>query len=724
MSSENRKDNILPLESFTLTAVPSSTHNIVWSPDAELAIGCDDCVFLFIPDYTIPKSQKGRDPGVVRQYNDVALRFPSVEHRSPELNRPLFDLVGQEFPDFEFVPGGGGSGPVTSQGSSMNHLVALEWSPCGLGRMSRSALAVLTGAGTITVYCEGASDSKNAFKPRGRSARTLKPWVAAWGVGAGLLLPAAKGHQVEYTKEYITAFAWARDTDGYGALLAYANDDDDIVIVSVQARHDSNATPGDRGQWRVEEVARFTGAGPHPKSNQSDPDFSPSGSSFSLSWGPWLKRGTSKTSMISYVAKDYVGLRQVTIKSRHLGMTSPNVKVDKVDADGVCLYLAPDAFVVWEDLIWTIGQSKVCRGIIATPMLAKAFQVSFDDSQSGKMARHTTYECDSTYSELEGDIPTQNPITGLIIHPPSLSQTTTTPSYSLVRLSATHENDAWYQTNLPLPPNPEDGIVGPRWATEINQIVEHQLPRAMAYRAVVDGGSIGSEAISDEDDEMDAESLEGSEYDPDENFAGIDTEDQVHINRVRIWGMTSSPGGGVTAVFMSQHNTVFYGRDTFAGVKCRVLFGRHDSSADKNEEALTTLAMKKLSTEAKTWEWMYGQGPPVPGVGTSNIQTSEDRNALKDHFELVARQQPCSFCELPLEPKGKLCQCEQGHLFVTCATTGLPILAPGLSRTCGVCGSKCLNRDNLIIMAPQLKDIIMDEISDELCGSCGGKFVN
>lgn len=32
-------------------------------------------------------------------------------------------------------------------------------------------------------------------------------------------------------------------------------------------------------------------------------------------------------------------------------MESPNVKVDEVDTDGVCLYLAQDAFVVWEDLV-------------------------------------------------------------------------------------------------------------------------------------------------------------------------------------------------------------------------------------------------------------------------------------------------------------------------------------------------------------------------------------
>ncbi|KAI1758700.1 hypothetical protein GGR53DRAFT_516192 [Hypoxylon sp. FL1150] len=743
MPSEN-DTTILPLESFSLLAVPASTHNIAWSPDAELAIGCDDCVFIFLPEFSTAPSTSGGSsshvPGhghgdghgggteISRQYNDAALRFPSVEHRHPDLNRPLFDAAGQEFPEFEHVPGGGGSGVITSQGSSMNHGVALEWSPSGLGRMGRSVLAVLTGAGALTVYCEGASDGMSASKLRGRNVRSLRPWVAAWGVGAGLLLPRAEGHGADYAKEHVTAFAWARDTEGRGALMAYANDDGEVVVVSVQAKHDSNAKPGDCGHWRVEEIARFDAEGPHPKLDPADPDYTPSGSSFSLSWSPWLKRGSSKTAIISYVAKNYVGFREITVTWSRKGMKTPVVEVGAVDGNGVCVYLATDAFVVWEDLVWTIGSSKVCRGMIATPAKAQAFQVSFD-SKEPAMPTHTTDECSTTYPE-GNDGPAENPITGLIIHPPSLSQTTAAPSYSLVRLSATHENDAWYQTNLPLPPNPEDGAVGPKWATEINQIVEHQLPRALAHRLASDLASVRSDEGSDDGnngvDEEEGED-ERSEFDPNDAMAGIDTEDQVHVNRVRIWGMASSPGGGVTAVFITQYGTMWPGRDTFAGHKCRVLFGRYDSSTDESEEANTILAMKKLSTEARAWEWMYGGGPPVAGVGAGISTPAQEKNKQKtmgEYFTEVSRSQVCPFCELPLEPAGKSLRCHRGHILDTCATTGLPILAPGLSKMCSVCGSKCLKPEDLVAMAPQLKEIIMAEISGEICGGCGGRFVN
>lgn len=237
------------------------------------------------------------------------------------------------------------------------------------------------------------------------------------------------------------------------------------------------------------------------------------------------------------------------------------------------------------------------------------------------------------------------------------------PSYSLVRLSATHENDDWYQTNLPLPPNPEDGTIGPRWATEINQTIEHQLPRAMAYKPIVEHGNAESEDDSADEEEMDVDSVEGSDYDPEENFAGLDTEDQVHINRVRIWGITASPGGGVTAVFTSQYSTVWHGRDTYAGVKCRVLFGRYDRGTDRNQGADTALAMKKLSTEARMWEWMYGGGPSVTGAVGLMAQDSEERVALKDHFAMIGRKQICSFCSLPLEPMGKVSRCANKHVF-------------------------------------------------------------
>lgn len=286
---------IPPLEPITLSTVALTTHSIAWSPDAELAIGCEDSVYIYLPEFTTPNT--GTDNGArppnyepTPQYNEITLRFPTVELRKPELNRPLFEAVGQEFPrtssdEQHSHPNlGSASATITGMGGSLNHVAALEWSPGGLGRMRRPALAVLTSGGFVTIYCEGASDGMGSFKVRGRNTRTLRSWVVPWAVGGELRIPAAASAADPVDRiDHVTAFAWANDaTDtvvvrgggggGGGALFAYANDAHEVVILSVQARHKADAEPGDAGEWRVEEVDRFAAQGPHSVQDVCYPD--------------------------------------------------------------------------------------------------------------------------------------------------------------------------------------------------------------------------------------------------------------------------------------------------------------------------------------------------------------------------------------------------------------------------------------------------------------------
>ncbi|KAI0017229.1 transcription factor IIIC subunit delta N-term-domain-containing protein [Xylariomycetidae sp. FL0641] len=737
MSSEDYR-KVFPLESFALEYFPRTTHNLAWSPDAELAIACDDCVYIFLPVFSAHPHVRAAKARYSHQFNDAALQFPVAPIKPTNINRHLFDNVNQEFPMFEFYAGGG-SGPVTSQGSSINHAVAIEWSPNGLGRMNRSVLAVLTGAGILTINCEGGPNQLAGLKVAGRSARNLQPWMAAWCVGGGFLIPAAAGQDTPPSPEYITSFSWARDTDAKVALLAYVNDESEIVIVSVRVKHEPSTEPGNPGHWIVQEVARFGARGPHPPLHPTDPDCTPHGSSFSLSWGPWLSKAGGKTCMISYITKGYVGFRQITLELPVKPLQTPNVRVAATDASGVCLYLGPDAFVVWEDMIWDTGNSKVCRGIIATPSKAQAFQLPFD-AVSG-LGEHSTYECNSTFPSEEDSTQGQNPITGLIIHPPSPAHMTPTPLYTLARLSATHENDGWHQTNLPLTTDlgEENTTAIPRWATEIRQSIEHELPRLLAYQQDVFGeNKIFGEDDDDEDGGDDEEEYEESEmgdyYEEDDkvNFLGVrglDTADQVHVNRYRIWAMAVSPGGGTGAVFVTQHGTIRPDRDGYGGLRCRLLFGKFPTAVRHDDDGAGAGAgsgtyVKKLSTEAKMWEWIYGDGPPVPGISAPTADQDDGRTSLRDRFGNISQNQLCSFCGQPFRLEGNSARCEHGHSFDRCATTGVPILSPGISNACGVCGSKCLKQGEIIKLAPELESLIKDEMSTELCGGCGGKLLN
>ena len=54
-------------------------------------------------------------------------------------------------------------------------------------------------------------------------------------------------------------------------------------------------------------------------------------------------------------------------------------------------------------------------------------------------------------------------------------------------------------------------------------------------------------------------------------------------------------------------------------------------------------------------------------------------------------------------------------------------MAPGISNNCGVCGSKCLRPGDLASLAAEhdagLAAFVEKEVSSELCGGCGGKFM-
>lgn len=60
----------------------------------------------------------------------------------------------------------------------------------------------------------------------------------------------------------------------------------------------------------------------------------------------------------------------------------------------------------------------------------------------------------------------------------------------------------------------------------------------------------------------------------------------------------------------------------------------------------------------------------------------------------------------------------------TCAASGVAILAPGISRACGICGRRTLLAREIEKMADEAQvSVQVDNNLVEACPGCGGKFI-
>jgi hypothetical protein len=159
--------------------------------------------------------------------------------------------------------------------SELNHLVALEWSPSGVGRNGRPVLAVLTADGTIAVYGDGLKAQRGiniaGFGGVEGQQRDLSSWIVLWAVGGRISVP---GQDAGRTRG-VRSFAWCcqmpngigDNTKHKGAFLAYQTDAKEVVILSVRSEWGkAKGTAVDTDEemaWYVREVARFMAEGPH-----------------------------------------------------------------------------------------------------------------------------------------------------------------------------------------------------------------------------------------------------------------------------------------------------------------------------------------------------------------------------------------------------------------------------------------------------------------------------
>ncbi|KAB5577989.1 hypothetical protein GE09DRAFT_1088145, partial [Coniochaeta sp. 2T2.1] len=642
---------------------------------------------------------------------------------------------------------GAGRGVISSAGSTLNHVVSIAWSPSGLGRNRRPILAVLTSAGYIGFYGDNASAAKGgrAIASIGKEEGTLKQrdlsaWGVLFGTGERLIVP---GQQTDVIDK-ITSMAWTREIGPGQALLAYMTDDQEVAILSIQSISVADEEDEERTIWRVDEVVRFEAREPHPPSTPWDLDWVPTGTCFGLRWSPWLNSPEGKTCVLSYVDKNYIGFRKITLTTPWAKGSDPDIKVDTTDTYGQCLHLSIDSFVEFEDAIWTKAQSKVVRGLIVTGLHVKPFEVSISGPQPqiptpfSPERQHPTSACGTTYLDTSLDRPSTNPIIDLIVHPPDMMRPSAAPTYTLVRLSATSTNHDWFQTNAALPEfSSSTGLprsTRPQWATELAHKLAVLVPADAHMRHTSGEEEDEDEGDSDSDVEP-AKSPLGEDGlliggEEEEEYMDIEkavAAPEVHPTRFRLHGLAAAPGGKATAVLVSAHSTQTPDRTGWWGLRSVLLFGaleRPKRRGREEEQPVLDPMLARLTTEGRMVNWMYGGGADVPGV-TAEIAV-DVRTAIREMFKDAIASQRCDLCGAEMavdDSRQGMTVCERGHFWSTCGASGLAIQAPGISHTCGVCGVRTLKIGELLRRAPGLEEGIKTEVTADACGNCGGKFV-
>lgn len=643
---------------------------------------------------------------------------------------------------------GAGRGIITSAGSTLNHVVSISWSPSGLGRNRRPVLAVLTSAGYIGFYGDStaAAGTGGGITSVGREdgmlkQRELSSWAILFGAGERLIVP---GQQAD-TSEKVTSIAWAREIAPGQALLAYVNDVQEVAVLSIQSISTAVEGNKDKTIWRVQEVARFKARGPHPETKSWDPDWCPDGTCFGLRWSPWLSSPDSRTCILSYFDKNYVGFRKVTLRTPWARGTDPDIAVDPSDTYGQCLHLSTDGFLEFEDAIWNKDQSKVVRGLIVTGFHVKPFEVSVSGPQPSLFRReaHPTNDCGTTYLDLAAERPSTNPIADLIIHPPDMARPSATPTYTLVRLAATSTNHDWFQTNATLPDfSSAMGVAEakPQWAVELQQKLAVLVPADahMRHTAGEEEEGFSEPADSDAGSAKGGSTADELEDDDDMDIEKAVQAPEVHPTRFRMHGLAAAPGGRATAVLVSAHSTQTPDRIGWWGLRSVLLFGAVERprrrGQEDDEEVMMNPALLRLTTEGRMVNWMYGGGPDVPGITAdagTGPHTVVGAATAKEMFRTVIAAQRCDLCgeEMSVADGGRLrgmSVCAKGHFWSTCAASGLAIQAPGISHTCGACGVRTLKAEELLrrARAPELEERVRGEVTADVCGNCGGKFVD
>ncbi|KAI9886377.1 MAG: hypothetical protein M1823_001831 [Watsoniomyces obsoletus] len=402
------------LREIVLEGYPSSSSALSWSEDGDLAVALGEHVHVMIPSVTLLESASDPDSDwdLVRiRVND----FTSDEFAYPKPASFAIFSIGEEVSDFEAT--------------------SIAWSPAGLAKHGRAALAVLTANHVLSVWDPTANPREEVNWKRALIVNhAMKNQLfERWPLEPDGNLD---GREMRRLRRRIRAYAWSHacrlgPDDRWGVpLLVVANDYHEMVIT--RARSPYNGLTQSSEDWDLEILARIdlkddlnisAGRPSRWRAALSGLRFASN-----VAWSPWYgDPENGHIALLAYCFRDRIHVKKVLVRREgaaaggSASRSSLTVTVGRDELDLLAPGCSPNVQLVWHDQVYR-GSMYLA---LATPAVVCIITVNTelaDNSQRQEPSINERGNDSAKYTMRRFQLDTWDPIAGLSFYSNELGE--------------------------------------------------------------------------------------------------------------------------------------------------------------------------------------------------------------------------------------------------------------------------------------------------------------
>ncbi|KAF2478038.1 uncharacterized protein BDR25DRAFT_275721 [Lindgomyces ingoldianus] len=418
---------------------PSGPFAISWSPDGIIALSSDEAIELLFPVIEAPGEL---EPDLI-QWRHIPIQVSwftkdelPVKDPAPLQTFSIGEEISQSLP------------------------LRISWSPPGLAKHRRCALAVLTSNLILSIWASHSKPQELAGWDRQLIINDAleKYFLDLPQEGRGLIM--SEIEEKARLRKRIRAYSWAPCMDSASStgqvgtqlswghyMIAVSNDDNDIILVSIRS---PTSTFGQKEEWKAEVFGHFPLLC-SPQSIIPDPGI------FDeylleqrhichLSWSPWVAHEDGLHSVLAYATNTDVRARVISYTQN-----GTSVGQDVVYPEIELRYSGPLEFSP------KIGAGDTLMLSVFTASELICLTISAED---GSILSRATHDLDGRWDSISGVTFDVRPPNSSIVHFSSIIGTTRYPTAAVevspAGLSATsepywrtqiHENQVYFSAN-------------------------------------------------------------------------------------------------------------------------------------------------------------------------------------------------------------------------------------------------------------------------------------